>query len=263
MTLFVSDVHGAFGPLGLLLGLGEPVVILGDMANLSDYRSGEGALADVLGLDFARAAATARAVGDYPTMRSLWSEHAGERLDEVRKAIGEAIVAQYHEATDILAKGHGWMIHGNVDHPDELKKALPKTFTYLHGDVIEVDGLTTGFVGGGVSTPLNARGEITDEVMTGLLDSLGPVEVLCTHVPPAVRAVRHDVITGREERGSKPILDYLNQHQPRYHLYGDVHQPQATTWRVGSTRCMNAGYFRATGRFLRLEAGLVQAARIG
>ena len=263
MTLFVSDVHGAFGPLGRLLALGEPVVILGDMANLSDYRSGEGALADVLGIEFARAAGTARAEGDYETMRSLWSHHVGDRVEEVREAIGRAIVAQYQEATDVLASGHGWMIHGNVDHPGELKKALPDTFRYIHGDVIDFDGLKIGLVGGGVSTPLNALGEITDEAMSDLLGNLGGVDVLCTHVPPSVRAVRRDVITGREERGSVPILDYLEEHQPRYHLYGDVHQAQATTWRVGSTICINAGYFRATGRFLRLKSGLVQTARIG
>jgi hypothetical protein len=32
-----------------------------------------------------------------------------------------------------------------------------------------------------------------------------------------------------------------------------VHQPQASTWRIGRTRCRNVGYFRATGRPLRLD----------
>ena len=35
------------------------------------------------------------------------------------------------------------------------------------------------------------------------------------------------------------------------HILGDIHQPRATTWRLGSTICINAGYFRATGRPVR------------
>ena len=56
------------------------------------------------------------------------------------------------------------------------------------------------------------------------------------------------VVTGRLERGSGPILDYLREHRPSFHFFGDVHQPQASTWRVGSTVCRNVGYFRATRR---------------
>ena len=52
--IFVSDVHAAFAALRKLVDTGEPVAILGDLANLTDYRTGEGAVADVLGIDFAR-----------------------------------------------------------------------------------------------------------------------------------------------------------------------------------------------------------------
>jgi Icc-related predicted phosphoesterase len=86
--------------------------------------------------------------------------------------------------------------------------------------------------------------------MNDILESLGPVDVLCTHVPPAVDPLRTDVVTGRSERGSQPILDYILAHQPSLHLFGDVHQPQASTWRIGRTVCRNVGYFRATGRGL-------------
>ena len=49
--LFVSDVHGAAGPLRKLVELGEPLVVLGDFVNLTDYRNGQGAVADVLGAE--------------------------------------------------------------------------------------------------------------------------------------------------------------------------------------------------------------------
>jgi Icc-related predicted phosphoesterase len=110
---------------------------------------------------------------------------------------------------------------------------------------------------------LQAEGEVDDEQMVEILDSLGRVDILCTHVAPAIGPLRQDVVTGREERGSGPVSDFLRAHQPRYHIFGDVHQPQASTWRVGRTRCLNAGYFRATGRYLRLEDGSVHVGALG
>jgi Icc-related predicted phosphoesterase len=196
-------------------------------------------------------------MGDYPGMRAMWQEEAAIVGDDLRVRIGDELAGQYERAADALSGGHGLVIHGNVDRPDALRAALPPSFEYVHGRVVERRGLRFGFVGGGVQTPLGADGEVPDEEMREILDGLGAVDVLCTHVPPAVPPLRTDVITGREERGSEPIREYLEEAQPRLHLFGDVHQPKAATWRVGRTRCHNAGYFRATGRFLRLEGTVV------
>jgi Icc-related predicted phosphoesterase len=73
------------------------------------------------------------------------------------------------------------------------------------------------------------------------------VDILCTHVAPAVSALARDVVGGKE-KGSQAVLDYLVDAQPQFHYFGDIHQPQASSWRVGDTRCRNVGYFRATGR---------------
>jgi len=261
--LFVSDVHGATAALRRLVELGEPIAVLGDLANLTDYRSGEGAVADVLGIAFARAASSARGEGDFETMRSLWTREVGDRGEEVRDAIGEALERQYAEVAAALSGGTGLVIHGNVDRPRQLREALPDDYRYVHGEAVEIEGVRFGFVGGGVSTPLRAEGEVPDEEMAGLLERMGPVEVLCTHVAPALRPLRLDVITGREERGSEPVLRYLREHRPRLHLFGDIHQAQATTWRVGPTTCLNSGYFRATGRYLRVEGTTVRGGRVG
>ncbi len=253
MILVISDVHHALDALRRVVDIGEPLLILGDLVNLTDYRTGEGAVADVLGLDFALATAAARAAGNYQGMRDLWADNAEGRFDEVRERIGVAIDAQYEGVSDALQGGSGYVIHGNVDRPRSLQASLPDGFGYVHGQVLDLEGIRFGFVGGGAPTPLQAEGEISDEEMTALLEQIGPVEVLCTHVPAAVHPLRTDVITGRAERGSTPILDYLLREKPRLHLFGDVHQPQATTWRLGSTVCRNVGYFRATGRPFRLE----------
>jgi hypothetical protein len=58
--LVVSDVHGAFDALAAIASGGEALLILGDLANLTDYRTGEGAVAAALGIEFARDAARAR-----------------------------------------------------------------------------------------------------------------------------------------------------------------------------------------------------------
>lgn len=251
--IFISDVHDVPDALRRLVSLGEEIVILGDLVNLTDYRTGEGAVAQVLGIDFAARTSEARARGDYPEMRNLWRQEAALTGEDLRTRIGDELNHQYKRAGDALAGGRGLAIHGNVDRPEMLQAALPDSFSYVHGQVVERGGLRFGFVGGGVVTPMGAAGETSDEEMAGMLEELGEVDVLCSHVPPAVAPLRTDVVTGREERGSAPIAEYLERAQPMLHLFGDVHQPQASTWRIGRTRCHNTGYFRATGRYLRLD----------
>ena len=256
--IFISDVHDSPGALRKLTSLGEEIVILGDLVNLTDYRTGEGAVAAVMGAEFASRSSAARGKGAYSEMRSLWQERSAASAEDLRQMIGAELTEQYRNAGEALAGGHGLVIHGNVDRPGPLQEVLPDGFRYVHGEVVERNGLAFGFVGGGVPTPLQAAGEVSDEEMESILTSIGPVDVLCTHVAPAITPLRRDVVTGREERGSDQVRDYLSAHQPRYHLFGDVHQPQASIWRIGRTRCFNAGYFRATGRYLRLDGGIVQ-----
>jgi Icc-related predicted phosphoesterase len=248
--LAISDVHHALVPLRRLIALGEPVLILGDLVNLTDYRTGEGAIADVLGVDFANDVGRARAAGDFRRMRDIWMAAMGEGAKTIQDSIREALERQYREVAEALAGGSGYALHGNVDRPAMLRESLPPGIEYVHAESRTIGGRVFGFAGGGVATPVGAQGEVSDDDMNDILESLGPVDVLCTHVPPAVDPLRTDVVTGRSERGSQPILDYILAHQPSLHLFGDVHQPQASTWRIGRTVCRNVGYFRATGRGL-------------
>jgi Icc-related predicted phosphoesterase len=252
--LVVSDVHGAFDALAAIASGGETLLILGDLANLTDYRTGEGAVAAALGIEFARDAARARGEGDFEEMRRMWQARSGDP-NEARQGIERAIADQYGRLSAALVNASGYVIHGNVDRPTSLAESLPAGFDYVHGRRIEIEGMSFGFAGGGVATPMQAAGEISDDEMTATLDSLGEVDVLCTHVAPALGPLETDVITGRKERSSQPILDYIHEVQPRMHLFGDVHQPQASRWRIGRTRCVNVGYFRATGRAYRLDVG--------
>ena len=248
MVLIVSDVHGEFEGLAELARSGETLLILGDLINLLDYRTGEGIIADVMGGDFGHRVSERRAESDYDGMRHLWSERASGRGDEIRAALNAAVEDSYRACRKALTGATGYVTYGNVDRPGLLRSSLPPGMTFVDGDVVEIEGLRFGFVGGGVSTPMGAAGEVSDDEMTAKLERIGAVDVLCSHLSPAVPALHRDVVTGRLERFSAPILEYINRYQPRYHFFGDVHQPQAIMWRVGQTVCRNVGYFRATGR---------------
>jgi Icc-related predicted phosphoesterase len=115
--------------------------------------------------------------------------------------------------------------------------------------VVEVEGLRVGVVGGGVRA-LGVPGEVDEEELAAKLEQVGEVDVLCTHVAPAIRPLSRDVIGGRLKE-SPAVLAHIERTRPRWHYFGDIHQPQATTWRVGPTTCINVGYFRATGRPVR------------
>lgn len=246
--LIVSDVHGAFDDLATVASRGETLLVLGDLINLMDYRTGEGIIADVLGREFARAAAALRASGDYPAMRELWRERVGERFTEVRAQIDRRAAEEYEACREALNGGRGFVTYGNVDRPAQLAASLPAGLRFVDGEAVDIEGLRFGFVGGGIATPVGAAGEVTDEEMFEKLSAIGPVDVLCSHLPPAIPSLHYDVVTGRYERASGPILEYLGDVKPMFHFFGDIHQPQAIEWRVGPTRCRNVGYFRATRR---------------
>ncbi len=251
--LIVSDVHGAFEPLAALARGDEPVLVLGDMLNLMDYRTGDGITTDILGREVSRRIARARAAGDFGGMRSIWAAAIGADGESFRRQFEAGALAQYQEMQSALDGTSGYTTFGNVDRPGQLRDHLPPGWRFVDGDVLELEGWRIGVVGGGVSTPLNASGEVTDEEMRRKLEAIGPVDILCSHLPPTVRPMHLDVVTGRPERASAPILDYILEHRPPFHYYGDVHQPQATRWRIGPTRCQNVGYFRATRRPVRHE----------
>lgn len=248
--LLVADVHGAFGPLASAVSSGEPVAILGDLVNLIDYRTSSGILADIVGREVVAAMVALRTV-DPEASRRAWREAEAELGLDLPTAIADHVAASYREMAATLT-GIAMdveVIHGNVDHPELLRDHLPRGMRWAHGSTRMVDGERFGFAGGGVPR-IGTPGEVDDDEMARTLERLGPVDVLCTHVPPALDMLAHDVIGG-PGKGSEPVRDYLERYRPRRHYYGDVHQPRAVSMRVGSTECVNVGYFRATHRPVR------------
>jgi hypothetical protein len=82
-VLLISDVHGAFDDhRNEVAAGGETLLVLGDLVNLMDYRTGEGITADLLGIDF-RARTSAgepRSSATIAGMRALWREGGRRRV---------------------------------------------------------------------------------------------------------------------------------------------------------------------------------------
>ncbi len=249
--LLVADVHGAAEALGKAAGRGEPLLVLGDLINLIDYRTLDGILSDLCGKPLVAEVVALRRVGDYAGARDRWRRWMAGREEQFRARFAESVTAQYRTICASLAGSGALVTYGNVDWPDLLPELLPEGVRFVDGEVVEVEGYRVGLVGGGAPTPLGVPGEVSEEEMAAKLAALGEVDILCSHAAPNVGPLRRDVVAGRVEAGFRSILEYLLEARPGWHYFGDVHQPQATRWRVGSTICRNVGYFRATGRAVR------------
>jgi Icc-related predicted phosphoesterase len=224
-------------------------VVLGDLLNFIDYRTYDGLIAQVAGREFVSRMVALRSAGDRAGARRLWVDFARGREDEMRATYDGLIGACYEATARALDGAEAYVTYGNVDRPDMLRTALPAGTRFVDGDVVDIDGLRVGIVGGGAPN-LGVPGEVADHEMAAKLSRLGPVDMLGTHVAPAIRQLSTDVVSGRVKE-SAAVLDYLLEFRPAWHYFGDVHQPMATEWRVGDTVCRNAGYFRATRRALR------------
>lgn len=247
--LIVADVHGATAALRRIAGLGEPLVVLGDLINFIDYRTNDGIVTEIAGRPFVAEMVRLRTAGQFEQARHQWRSFVAGREHEVQRAFERETTAAYREVCAALEGSGAYVTYGNVDRPDLLAASLPNGCRFVDGEVVVIEGVRMGIVGGGMVS-LGTPGEVTEEQTAAKLERLGPVDVLGSHLPPAVPALSNDVIGGRA-KGSEAILDYLVRQRPRWHYFGDVHQPQATAWRVGTTRCINVGYFRATGRAVR------------
>lgn len=249
MILIVADVHGATERLRRVAAAGAPLLVLGDLINFIDYRSNDGIVAEISGKDLVDDFVRIRAVHGQDAASRLWEEHWGSRREELRLRYQEAAEAAYRDVCGALRGTEAYVTYGNVDRPRMLAEHLPTGARFMDGEAAEIDGLRVGFAGGGM-TRIDTPGEVSEADMAAKLSGLGAVDLLATHVPPAVPALACDVIGG-PEKGSTAVLEYIERTQPGYHYFGDIHQPKATRWRIGATVCINAGYFRATGRPVR------------
>ncbi|MFF0146253.1 Icc-related predicted phosphoesterase [Amycolatopsis sulphurea] len=253
----VSDVHGNADALKRAGDGADALVVLGDLLDFVDYHDHDKGIMGVLfGADkvgeFARLRREGTREDTVAYSRTLWTT-----LADPAAAVDEAIREQY-AALFAAMTAPTYATPGNVDAPALWPEFTGSGVQVLDGEAAVIGGLRFGFVGGAVLpegvVPRPRKGaawrpylrvrEEFDEAVAGLAD----LDVLCTHIPPAVPELTYDVIARRSELGSQALLRLIRRQQPRWSLFGHVHQPLAARRRVGHTECRNVGHFKETGQ---------------
>ena len=253
----VSDVHGNVDALKRAGDGADALVVLGDLLDFVDYREHDkGIMGALFGAErvgeFARLRREGTRDETIAYSRTLWAS-----LDDPAAAVDEAIRAQY--ATLFAAMtAPTYATPGNVDTPALWPEFAGEGIRVLDGEMAEIGGLRFGFVGGALLpdgvVPRPRKGAAwrpylrTREDYDQSVAALSEVDVLCTHVPPAVPELTYDVVARRLELGSAALLGLIEAQRPRWSVFGHVHQPLAPRARVGLTECRNVGHFKETGQ---------------
>jgi Icc-related predicted phosphoesterase len=243
----VSDVHGRADALASAADGADALVCLGDLLLFVDYADHRrGIFPDLFGAEAARQfieLRTAQRFDEARVMsRQLWAGLEGDAAAHVEAAASR----QYAELFAAMPVP-SYLTYGNVDLPRMWAAHLRPGHRVLDGERTELDGWTFGFVGGGLRSPYRTPHELDEDVYAAKVAAVGQVDVLCAHIPPDIPELLFDTVAERMEVGSVALLDAIRETQPRYVLFGHVHQPMVSQITIGRTECINVGHFRATG----------------
>ncbi len=243
----VSDVHGRADALARAGEGADALICLGDLALFIDYDDhSQGIFPELFGAEHASRFIGLRTEGRFDEARELsaglWARLGGDPREHIERAV-RAQYAELFAAMPVPA----YLTYGNVDVPRLWAEHLRDGQRVLDGETAEIGGLVFGFVGGGLRTRYRTPNEVDEEEYAAKVEALGPVDVLCSHIPPAVPELLYDVVARRFERGSEALLAAIRRTQPRYALFGHVHQPLHGRTRIGRTECVNVGHFRGRG----------------
>jgi Icc-related predicted phosphoesterase len=249
----VSDVHGRVDALARAADGADALICLGDLILFIDYDDhAQGIFAELFGADRAETFISLRTQRRFDEARAysreLWASLDGEAGPHIEAAVRR----QYKELFGAMPSP-AYLTYGNVDIPRLWAEHLREGHRVLDGESVEIGGARFGFVGGGLRTEYRTPYEIDDETYAAKVAAVGTVDVLCSHIPPAVPELLYDTVARRFERGSEAILNAIRETQPKYALFGHVHQPLARRMRIGRTECVNVGHFRARGAPYVLE----------
>ena len=251
----ISDVHGNAEALARAGDGADALVVLGDLIDFVDYYDhSKGILGRVFGPEKVAVFAQLRRGRMGPEtavyLRSLW-----DGLEDAAQVVADAVRSQYEELFAVMP-APTYAIPGNVDSPELWPEFAREGLHLVDGEVAEIGGLRFGFAGGA----LLARGHVlrpgapwhpylrTEEEFAAAVKGLSDVDVLCTHVPPAVAELTYDVVARRPELGSTALLQAIERERPRWSLFGHVHQPLSRRVRIGHTECVNVGHFQRSGK---------------
>jgi Icc-related predicted phosphoesterase len=243
----VSDVHGRADALARAGDGADALICLGDLLLFLDYADhGQGIFADLFGVEAAGEYVRLRTEKKFDEAREFSMALFASRPESRASLFEAAMTRQYGELFGALPEP-AYLTYGNVDVPAMWERFVKPGHHVIDGGTAELDGWRFGFVGSGLKSVYRTPNEISEEEFRAKLEAVGEVDVLCTHIPPAIPELLYDTVARRMEKGSVALLDVIKATQPRYSIFGHVHQPLARRTRVGATECLNVGHFRATG----------------
>ena len=249
----VSDVHGRADALRGAADGADALICLGDLLLFVDYADhGKGIFPDLFGADAAREFIALRTAQRFDEARQM-SARLWAGLDGDPAAHVEAAASRQYEELFAALPSPSYLTYGNVDIPRMWASHLRPGHHVLDGERVELGGWSFGFVGGGLRTVYRTPNELADDSYAAKVAAVGQVDVLCAHIPPDIPELLFDTVARRMERGSAALLEAVRITQPRYLLFGHVHNPMTDRVKIGRTECINVGHFRATGTPYALE----------
>ena len=250
---FVSDVHGNIAGLRQVARQARQLVVLGDLIDYVDYHDPAGGiLGRIFGAARVQPFIAMRLAGDFAGLRAL-NQALWSGFSDPLGTLTDVVAALYRDVAAAVGPD-ALLTLGNVDVAELWTDVVGGQLPYLDGEVVEVAGRRLGFVGGGASRrpgsvfggPSNVWRPFmrSHEDYRAAVAALGPVDILCSHVPPAIPLLRYDVVPARMEMCGPGLVEAIDRFGPELSVHGHVHQPIARRLRRGRTECVNVGHFQ-------------------
>ncbi len=247
----IADLHSATEAMTREVTPEDTLLLLGDLVNVVDYGEMSGIMVTLYGEDVVQELVDLRAAGRIDDARFLMASRREGKEAEFASRFGESLRTEYRRVFAAIPCP-AYLVFGNVDHPQLIEELRGPGVVNADGIVASILELDFGFVAGGLPTPLGVPGEVSEERYDSTLMGLGEVDVVCSHIPPAIPELTYDTLAKRSERGSVKLIEYITRFEPRLVLFGHVHQPLISSMHIGRTHLVNAGYFRRTKRAIDL-----------
>lgn len=252
----MADVHGNFEALARAGDGADLLLILGDLLDYVDYHDPSGGiLGAVFGAERVRPFTALRTRGDFPGLHA-YNQQLWAGVPDPAGAIEDIVAQRYRRVVEVVPE-HTWLLLGNVDVASTWSAVAPPRLRGLDAETRTLAGVRFGFVAGGSgrpgavirqgASPWRPFVRSADDFQAAV-DSLGPVDVLCSHVPPQLTPMRYDTVPARLEMYGPGLVEYIDRFQPKLALSGHVHQPLSRRLRRGRTECVNVGHFQRSGR---------------
>ena len=131
-------------------------------------------------------------------------------------------------------------VPGNAESIDELRQAVRPAMHALHGEGVELDGLSIFGLGYGVPpTPFGDWScDLSEADAETLLARCKTADILVLHSPP--KGVGDRTSTGASV-GSEAIRDAISRIQPKLAVCGHIHDSWGQEGTIGACRIVNLG----------------------